>query len=157
MTPMPLSADITVRPAQREDVPAIATLLADDLLGATREDTGDMAPYLRAFDEMATQNGNMILVAGRGGAVVGCLQLTVIAGLSRHGMRRGQIEGVRVSATCRGLGIGEKLVRRAIDHARAEGCGMVQLTSDRNRPDAHRFYERLGFVASHVGMKLALD
>jgi GNAT superfamily N-acetyltransferase len=152
-----MQSDIVIRSARREDVPAIAALLADDLLGATREDTGDMASYLRAFDEMATQNGNMILVAERDGAVVGCLQLTVIAGLSRRGMKRGQIEGVRVSAAHRGLGIGEKLVRRAIDHARAEGCGLAQLTSDLTRPDAHRFYGRLGFVASHVGMKLAVD
>lgn len=151
-----MPSDITVRPARQADIPAIVALLADDPLGATREDIGDTAPYLRAFDEMAAQDGNMILVAERDGAVVGCLQLTVIAGLSRLGMKRGQIEGVRVAAACRGIGIGNALMRHAIDTARAAGCGLVQLTSDLARPDAHRFYRRLGFVASHVGMKLAL-
>jgi ribosomal protein S18 acetylase RimI-like enzyme len=153
--------DITIRPATREDVPAIIALLADDPLGRTREDTDDPDTYLRAFDEMAAQGGNIALVADRDGAgtekIIGCLQLTMIPGLSRHGMKRGQIEGVRVSAACRGLGLGERLIRHAIDIARAEGCGLVQLTSDVSRPDAHRFYERLGFVASHAGFKLALD
>jgi ribosomal protein S18 acetylase RimI-like enzyme len=151
--------DITIRPARQEDVPAIVALLADDPLGATREDIRDLAAYRRAFDEVAAQDGNIILVAARGATaedILGCLQLTLIAGLSRHGMKRGQIEGVRVSAACRGRGIGERLVRHAVDTARAAGCGLVQLTSDLARPDAHRFYERLGFVASHVGMKLAL-
>jgi ribosomal protein S18 acetylase RimI-like enzyme len=91
-----------------------------------------------------------------GGEVVGCLQLDIIHGLSRMGMTRGQIEGVRVSSAHRGHRIGEQLVRAAIDRARENGCGAVQLTSDRTRVDAHRFYERLGFVTSHVGMKLTL-
>jgi len=150
------SDDITIRPAARDDVPAIIALLADDPLGRTREDTGDPDIYLRAFDDMAAQGGNIALVAERGGEIVGCLQLTMIPGLSRRGAKRGQIEGVRVSAACRGLRIGERLIRHAIDIARAEGCGLVQLTSDVSRPDAHRFYERLGFVASHAGFKLAL-
>ena len=149
--------DITIRSARRDDVPAIIALLADDPLGRTREDTGDPDTYLRAFDEMAAQGGNIALVAERAGAVIGCLQLTVIPGLSRRGMKCGQIEGVRVSAACRGLRVGERLIRHAIDIARAEGCGLVQLTSDVSRPDAHRFYERLGFVASHAGFKLTLD
>jgi len=153
---MPMQSEITIRPACRDDVPAIAALLADDALGATREDAGDIENYLRAFDEMTAQSGNMMLVAERAGFVVGCLQLTVIAGLSRHGMKRGQIEGVRVGVACRGLGIGERLIRHAIDMARAAGCGLVQLTSDVTRTDAHRFYQRLGFVASHAGFKLPL-
>ena len=148
--------EITIRPASREDVPAIAALLADDALGAAREDAGDIETYLRAFDDMAAQPGNVMLVAERAGLVVGCLQLTIIAGLSRHGMKRGQIEGVRVNSACRGLGIGERLIRHAIEMARATGCGLVQLTSDVTRADAHRFYERLGFVASHAGFKLPL-
>ncbi len=150
---------ITIRPAGRDDVPAIVALLADDPLGAAREEPGDPLPeaYRQAFDDIAAQAGNVVLVAEREGAVVGCLQLTVIPGLSRRGMRRGLIEAVRVSAACRGLGVGERLVRHAIDAARAAGCGLVQLTSDNSRPDAHRFYERLGFVASHAGFKLALD
>jgi len=148
--------NVTIRTAQREDVPAIAALLADDSLGATREDAADPTAYFRAFEEMAAQGGNLALVADRGAEVIGCLQLTIIPGLSRRGAKRGQIEGVRVSAACRGLGIGERLIRHAIGVARDAGCGLVQLTSDRARPDAHRFYERLGFVASHAGFKLAL-
>jgi ribosomal protein S18 acetylase RimI-like enzyme len=109
---------------------------------------------------MAAQGGNEMLVAERAGPianeVVGCLQMTLIPGLSRHAAKRGLIEGVRVSAACRGLGIGERLIRHAIEASRAAGCSIVQLTSDNSRTDAHRFYERLGFVASHAGFKLAL-
>ena len=152
--------DIAIRPATSADLPAIVALLADDPLGRTRETPDDLGPYLVAFDEMAAQGGNVAFVAEREGPagkeVVGCLQLTVIPGLARRGAKRGQIEGVRVSAACRGLGIGERLIRHAIEAARAAGCALVQLTSDNSRPDAHRFYERLGFVASHAGFKLAL-
>jgi ribosomal protein S18 acetylase RimI-like enzyme len=152
--------DITIRPANREDVPAIVALLADDPLGATREDPSDIAAYQRAFDDMAAQGGNELLVAERAGPrakeVVGCLQLTLIPGLSRHAVKRGLIEGVRVAAQCRGLGLGERLIHHAIEASRAAGCGLVQLTSDNSRVDAHRFYERLGFVATHAGFKLAL-
>ena len=116
-----------------------------------------MAPvYLQAFDEMVAQPGNTLLVAVRGDEVVGCLQLTITPGLSRMGMRRAQLEGVRVSATHRGTRIGEPLVTEAIALARAAGCGLVQLTSDVTRVDAIRFYERLGFQATHVDMKLSL-
>ena len=90
------------------------------------------------------------------GEIAGFLQLMLLPGLSRHGMARAQIEGVRVSASFRGQGIGEKMIRAALDIARTEGCGMAQLTTDAKREDAHRFYQRLGFAASHVGMKLAL-
>jgi ribosomal protein S18 acetylase RimI-like enzyme len=157
MTQNRVMDDITIRLARREDVPAIIALLADDLLGRTRENTSDPAPYLRAFDDMAAQGGNIALVAERAGEIIGCLQLTMIPGLSRHGIKRGQIEGVRVGGAHRGLKIGERLIRHAIDIAQSEGCGLVQLTSDVSRPDAHRFYERLGFVASHAGFKLTLD
>jgi ribosomal protein S18 acetylase RimI-like enzyme len=151
--------DTTIRPARRKDVPAIVALLADDPLGRGREIDSDPLPptYWRAFDEIAAQTGNFLFVAERGGAVVGCLQLTIIPGLSRQGMKRGLIEAVRVGAACRGQGVGEALVRHVIGIARAESCGLVQLTSDKSRPDAHRFYEQLGFVASHVGLKLSLD
>jgi GNAT superfamily N-acetyltransferase len=146
-----------IREARRGDLPAIVALLADDPLGRTREDAADTAAYRRGFDEIAAQPGNFVLVAEIDGVVVGCLQLTVIAGLARRAVRRAQIEGVRIAAARRGAGLGEALVRHAIDLARDRGCGLVQLTSDRSRPDAHRFYERLGFAATHVGMKLALD
>jgi ribosomal protein S18 acetylase RimI-like enzyme len=149
-----------IREARRSDVAAIVALLADDPLGQVREDNSDplAESYFRAFDEIAEQRGNLLLVAAEtGGRVIGCLQLTIIAGLTRRGTKRGQIEGVRVAAGQRGRGVGERLIRHAIDMARAEGCGLVQLTTDKLRPDAHRFYEGLGFVASHLGMKLALD
>lgn len=149
--------DIVIRLADREDVPAIAALLADDPLGATREDAGNLAAYRHAFEVMTAQQGNMMLVAEQAGRVIGCLQLTIIPGLSRRGVTRALIEGVRVAADSRGLGLGERLIRHAIDLGREAGCGLVQLTSDNSRVDAHRFYERLGFVASHVGFKLALD
>ncbi len=99
----------------------------------------------------------MILVAEIDGAIVGGLQFTVIPGLARGGMRRGQIEGVRVATGQRGHRLGERLVAEAIARARAAGCGLVQLTTDRSRPDAHAFYERLGFAATHLGMKLMLE
>ena len=150
---------VTVRPARRDEVPAIVALLADDPLGRDRETAGDPLPdsYWRAFDDIAAQMGNLLLVAERNGVVIGCLQLTIIPGLSRRGMKRALIEAVRVGTGARGLGVGERMIRHAIDVARAEKCGLVQLTSDVSRADAHRFYERLGFVASHVGFKLALD
>ena len=152
------SEAITIRPAHRNDVPAIVALLADDPLGATRETAADPLPaaYWQAFDDIVAQAGNDVLVAERAGVIVGCLQLTIIPGRSRRGIKRGLVEAVRVSATCRGLGLGERLVRHAVAVARDAGCGLVQLTTDKSRADAHRFYERLGFVASHVGMKLSL-
>ncbi|MGE0463139.1 MAG: N-acetyltransferase family protein [Vicinamibacterales bacterium] len=151
-------SSVIVRVARREDVPAVVRLLADDVLGAQRERVEDpVAPvYLRAFDDMAGQSGNELLVAVRDDEIVGCLQLTIIPGLSRAGMRRAQIEGVRVSARHRGAQVGERLVSEAIASARAAGCGLVQLTTDVTRADARRFYERLGFEATHLGMKLSL-
>ena len=150
--------DVTVRAAIRDDVPAIVRLLADDALGAQRELLEEpVAPvYLHAFDEMAAQPGNGLLVAVLDDRVIGCLQLTMIAGLSRRGVRRAQIEGVRVSSNYRGERVGEQLLLEAIARARAAGCGLVQLTSDVSRLDARRFYERFGFKATHLGMKLTL-
>lgn len=157
-TPSVQQPPLVIREAVRADVAAIVDLLADDRLGAHRERVEDpVAPvYLRAFDEMRVQPGNDLLVAVLGPEVVGCLQLTIATGLSRQGMRRAQLEGVRVKGAYRGQGIGEQLIRAAIDRARAAGCGIAQLTSDATRLDARRFYERLGFEASHVGMKIML-
>ena len=129
-----------IRPARSEDLPAIAALLADDGLGRGREST-DMGVYHAAFQRMEGQPGNIYLVAVVDGDVAGCLQYTVIHGLSRSGASRAQIEGVRVAASARGQRIGETMMNAAMDRARA---------------DEKRFYERLGFVASHFGMKLAL-
>ena len=150
---------VSFRRAEESDLPAIVELLAADGLGRGRERPGlplDPA-YLKAFAEMERQGGNIYLLACQGEEVVGCLQLTFIAGLSRLGARRAQIEGVRVHPGHRGGGIGEALFREAIAQAKAAGCSLVQLTTDRQRGEAHRFYERLGFEASHLGMKLKLD
>ena len=148
-----------VRPARRDDVPAIVQLLADDILGAEREQATDPLPqaYWDAFDAIVAQRGNEILIAELDGEVVGCLQLTVLPGLSRMGMTRGQLEGVRVSSKHRGRGIGEVLLAAATGRARELGCKVVQLTTDKSRVDAHRFYERLGFESTHIGMKRTID
>jgi len=150
---------IAIRPAREADLPSIVVLLADDPLGRGREDNSEPLPeaYREAFRGIAGQRGNFLYVAEADARVIGCLQLTIIPGLTRRGMKRGQIEGVRVGAEWRGRGIGEMLVRHAVAVARAEGCGLVQLTTDNTRPRAHRFYQSLGFVASHLGMKLSLE
>ncbi len=147
-----------IRKAKRKDLPAIVRLLADDPLGAARERPAlPLArQYLAAFADMDRQDGNDLFILTNGEDLLACLQLTIIAGISRLGAKRAQIEAVRVSNHWRGRGLGERLVRHAIEHARAEGCSLVQLTTDRSRPDAHRFYEKLGFEPSHIGMKLAL-
>lgn len=149
---------IIIRSARADDLSAVVRLLADDPLGATRETWADPlpTPYVEAFAAMERQGGNELLVALDGELVVGCLQLTCIPGISRRGAMRAQIEGVRVAASHRGRGLGEAMVRDAIERARAAGCVLVQLTSDASRADARRFYERLGFVASHVGFKQEL-
>jgi len=144
-----------IREARAADIGAIVALLADDGLGRGREVPGDAA-YARAFAAMAAQPGNVYLVAEEGGALIGCLQVTVIHGLSRQGASRAQIEGVRVRADRRGRRVGEALMEAAFARARELGCTLVQLTTDRRRADALRFYERLGFVASHWGMKREL-
>ena len=147
---------IEYRNARADDLPAIVALLADDALGATRENASDIAPYIKAFAALTAQNGNAIIVGDDSGEIVACLQLTVVPGLSRRGATRAFIEGVRVSASRRGQRIGEAIVEQAIERARKAGARLVQLTSDKSRLDAHRFYERLGFRATHIGMKLEL-
>lgn len=153
-----VATGLSFRLATRGDLSAIVRLLADDGLGNGREQPGDSLPpgYGEAFERMSTQPGNVYLLAEINGEVVACLQLTIIHGLSRTGMSRAQIEGVRVAATQRGQGIGGALFREAIARARAAGCGLVQLTTDKSRSRASRFYKRLGFVDSHEGMKLEL-
>lgn len=148
---------VTLRLAKREEVPAIVAMLADDGLGRGREALSDLAIYYDAFDEMAQEPNNRLLVAEQNGDLVGTLQVTFIRGLSRKGVRRAQIEAVRVAASHRGQGLGRAIFTAAIALARQEGCSLVQLTTDKARGDAHRFYAQLGFVASHEGMKLALD
>ncbi|MEV0554321.1 MULTISPECIES: GNAT family N-acetyltransferase [unclassified Streptomyces] len=148
--------DLEIRPAVPDDVPAIVAMLADDPLGAQRESPDDLSPYLAALERLSDDPNQHLVVAVREGRVVGTLQLTIIPGLSRKGATRSIIEGVRVHADERGSGLGTRFIEWAIDRSRSEGCQLVQLTSDVIRTDAHRFYERLGFTASHVGFKLQL-
>jgi ribosomal protein S18 acetylase RimI-like enzyme len=150
--------EIVFRPAQSSDLPGIVALLADDDLGRTREDasTPVNGKYVDAFDAMQRDPNQLMAVVVSGGVLVGCAQISFIPGLSRLGMWRGQIESVRVASSVRGEGIGRRLLEWAIGECRGRGCGLVQLTSDKTRLDARRFYESLGFRASHEGMKLNL-
>ncbi|MGW6487741.1 N-acetyltransferase family protein [Streptomyces sp. NPDC055056] len=149
-------ADLEIRAAAADDVPAIVAMLADDPLGARRESPDDLTPYLDALKRLSADPNQHLVVAVRESRVVGTLQLTVIPGLSRKGATRSIIEAVRIHADERGSGLGTQLIEWAIDESRRQGCQLVQLTSDASRTGAHRFYERLGFEASHVGFKLAL-
>lgn len=145
------------RQARPEDVAAIVNMLADDKLGATRETPGDPV-YDTVFAEIeADPNNELWVIEGPDGRVLGFLQLTIIPGLSRNGARRAMIESVRVHDDLRGQGVGRWLFEKAIDRSREREAQLVQLTSDKARPDAIRFYESLGFVASHEGLKLKLD
>lgn len=154
--PLTEAAEPAIRPATEADLPAIVALLADDPLGATRESPEDLTPYLTAFKRLAQDPHQHLVVAARADRVVGTLQLTIVPGLSRRGSTRSIIEGVRIHADERGSGLGTRFVEWAIEKSRTENCEIVQLTSDATRTDAHRFYERLGFTASHVGFKLHL-
>ncbi|ONK12837.1 GNAT family N-acetyltransferase [Streptomyces sp. MP131-18] len=150
--------NITMRRATADDIPHIVAMLADDVLGAGREDPADLTPYLAAFARIDADPHQHLLVAERDqdGRVVGTLQLSILHGLSRKGSSRALIESVRVAAEARGTGLGSELIRRAVEEAGRQGCALVQLTSDATRTDAHRFYEKLGFRPTHVGFKLPL-
>ncbi len=146
---------VVFREATRADVPAVLDLLEDDRLGAAREGA-DLDHYLKAFDAMAAEGGNALIVGERDGIVVATYQLTFIAGLSLRATRRAQVESVRVASDLRGGGIGEAMLADAEARALAAGCGLMQLTMNATRADARRFYERIGFEPSHVGFKKAL-
>jgi GNAT superfamily N-acetyltransferase len=146
---------VIFRRATAQDLPGIVALLADDVLGATREAPGDPADAA-AFAAIDADANQLLAVAEQDGRILGCLQLTFLPGLSHRGAWRGQVESVRVAADQRGTGLGRRFLEWAIAQCRARGCRMVQLTTDRSRADARRFYESLGFIASHEGMKLAL-
>jgi GNAT superfamily N-acetyltransferase len=149
-------ATYDVKRADRGDLAAIVELIAADQIGATR-DGGDLAPYERAFAAIDADPAQLLVVLTHGpGVVVGTLQMTFIPGLARRGGWRAQIEAVRVREDLRGQGLGYGLFAWAIDEARRHDCTLVQLTSDKRRADAHRFYGRLGFVPSHDGFKLHL-
>lgn len=149
---------VTFRRAEASDVPAIIALLADDMLGRQREDARSPPnpAYLEAFRAIDADPHQLQAVATLEGEVIGTLQLSFIPGLARKGAWRGQIEGVRIATAHRGSGLGQQMFAWAIEQCRAKGCSFVQLTTDKGRPDAHRFYEKLGFTGSHVGYKLTL-
>ncbi|WP_414472880.1 N-acetyltransferase family protein [Microvirga sp. M2] len=146
------------RRAQASDLPAIIALLADDILGQQREDASSPPnrKYVEAFQAIDSDPTQLQVVATQGDGVIGTLQLSFIPALARQGAWRGQIEGVRTAAAHSGSGLGQQMFEWAIAQCRARGCNLVQLTTDRERPDAHRFYEKLGFAGSHIGYKLAL-
>ncbi|WP_241758626.1 GNAT family N-acetyltransferase [Pyxidicoccus parkwayensis] len=151
-------APVTFRVATVADLPTILALLADDSIARSRTGyTAEPTPSVRAaFDEISADPNNELIVGELAGEVIATLQITYIHGLSRGGMRRALVEAVRVRSDLRGQRIGEQLMEDAMARARARGCGLMQLTTDKRRTDAHRFYARLGFEASHEGMKRAL-
>jgi ribosomal protein S18 acetylase RimI-like enzyme len=154
---MAANSPVTIRRARRDDVGIIVRMLADDPLGGARERLDDPLPpsYFQAFETLERDPNIQLVVAEQGdGAVIGCLQLCVLPGLSSQGSSRGLIEDVRVATHCRSRGIGEQLVQWAIAEARANGCKLVELLTHSTRVDAQRFYVRLGFQPSHVGMTL---
>ncbi|WP_037257037.1 GNAT family N-acetyltransferase [Kibdelosporangium aridum] len=144
-----------IRRAEAADVPTIVAMIANDQLGASRESPGDPR-YLAAFEEISADPNQYLAVLEVDGVIAGTLQLTFTPGLSRLGMKRATIEAVRIHPDHRGSGLGQRFISWAVEEARSRGCGLVQLTTDASRVDAHRFYERLGFQASHIGMKLRL-
>ncbi|WP_424989883.1 N-acetyltransferase family protein [Fluviibacterium sp. S390] len=144
------------RPARREDVPAVVALLHDDMLGEGREHLDYLAPYVAAFDAMTAETGNQLFVGEFSGQVVATYQLIFISGLSHAGTRRAEIEAVRVAAHLRGQGWGAELIGDAESRARAAGCGVMQLTTNKARTRAHAFYRRLGYTPSHEGFKKVL-
>ena len=149
--------DVVIRRATASDVAAIVAMIADDQLGATRESHDDLTPYLAAFEQIDADPNQLLVVADRNDEVIGTLQLTIIPGLSRRGSTRGLIEAVRVAAPARGSGLGSTLVRWAVEESRTRGCTLVQLTSDKSRTEAHRFYTNLGFTNTHEGFKLKFN
>jgi GNAT superfamily N-acetyltransferase len=153
---VPATGSLTIRRARRDDVAAIVAMLADDHLGSGRERVEDplQESYYQAFEAIERTPLIRIMVAEDGGVVVGCLQLCVLPGLSSQGASRALVEDVRVASDRRGQRIGEQLLHWAIDQARADGCKLIELFTHRSRVDAQRFYARLGFEPSHVGMTL---
>jgi GNAT superfamily N-acetyltransferase len=150
--------NLIFRRATEADVPAIIRLLADDMLGSSREalEAESLPQYLNAFRVVDADANQFLLVVDDGTGIVGTLQLTFIAGLARGGLKRGLVEAVRVASDRRGEKIGEAMFAWVLEKCRRESCGIVQLTTDKSRTDAHRFYDRLGFEPSHIGYKIKL-
>jgi ribosomal protein S18 acetylase RimI-like enzyme len=153
---MVAASPVTIRRARRDDVGIIVAMLADDPLGSARERIEDPLPasYFKAFETIDRDPNIQLVVAEAGEGVVGCLQLCILPGLSSQGASRGLLEDVRVAKHCRSRGIGEQMVQWAVAQARANGCILVELLTHHSRVDAQRFYERLGFQRSHVGMTI---
>jgi len=149
---------LVFRPARREDLPIIVWMLAEDDLGSRRERFEEPLPdsYYKAFDEIDKDSNHELIVAEMNGKVVGTLQLMFLPSISYQGGMRAQVESVRVDGKLRNQGIGAEMMKWAIERAKERDAHLVQLTSHKSRNDAHRFYERLGFTKSHVGMKLSL-
>ncbi|MBQ0707417.1 MULTISPECIES: GNAT family N-acetyltransferase [unclassified Ochrobactrum] len=155
---MTAEAAIVIRKAVAADVAAIVTMLADDALGAKREDASLPLrdSYRNAFAAIDADRNQLLAVVEQDSEIIGCMQISFIPGLSRMGMWRGQIESVRIASHIRGGGIGRRMIEWAIEQCRERGCGLVQLTTDKSRSDALRFYQSLGFTDSHEGLKLSL-
>jgi GNAT superfamily N-acetyltransferase len=157
---LPLTGTTAVlRQATLQDLPSIVELLAADQLGTTRDGVtadGDLQPYRHAFEAIDADPAHLLLVATDGAQVLATMQLSFLPGLARRGALRAQMEAVRVRQDYRSRGLGAALFGWAIEEARRRQCALVQLTTDKSPGDAHRFYERLGFVASHEGLKLPL-
>ena len=152
----PAGRQVVLRRATAADIGAVVALIADDQLGASREDPGELTAYLGAFAVIDADPAQLLVVLDDDGTVVGTMQVSFIPGLSRGGATRGQIEAVRVAASHRGRRLGQQMIRWAVEESGRRGCALVQLTTDKSRADAHRFYERLGFTASHEGFKMTL-
>ena len=149
---------IQIRHAIRDDLPAIVYMLAEDELGAQRERFETPLPqtYYNAFEAIEADPNQELVVAEVDGEVIGTLQLMFLPSISYEGGMRAQVESVRVTKNLRGQGIGAEMMKWAIEHARQRGCHLMQLTSHKSREAAHRFYEKLGFTKSHIGMKINL-
>jgi ribosomal protein S18 acetylase RimI-like enzyme len=147
---------MALREARRDEVRQIVEMLIDDDLGQSREDLNDLTPYLKGFDAIAADPFNTQYVWEENGELLGCLQLTVIPGIGQKGLLRAQVEGVRVKGARRGSGVGRKMMQAVMAIARGRGCDIMQLTTNKARKDAQRFYEQLGFEKSHEGMKVKL-
>lgn len=152
------SENILFRAARSFDISDIIALLADDEIGLTREDTNFPIHqnYLDAFQAIEQDPNQHLVVVTQNEKIIGTLQLTFIPGLARKGAWRGQIEAVRIALSHRGAGIGEQMFHWAIEQCKQKGCRLVQLTTDKTRKEAHNFYEKLGFVDSHIGYKMIL-
>jgi GNAT superfamily N-acetyltransferase len=150
--------EIVVRLAKYEDLPSIVRLLSEDNLGSQRERCEDPLPetYYTAFEQIDQDANHELIVVEQDGGVIGTLHLMFLPSLSFQGGLRAQVESVRVAASQRGQGLGSKMMKWMIERAKARGAHVVQLTTHRSREDAHRFYERLGFKGTHLGMKLSL-